>query len=495
LREFPVKALMNAIQEPDSVSWLRVRPRGRLTVLMLFLTDLLTVASVNVLVIWVRLLLGGSFEVSLYVRLWPCLFLFPVAYQTAGLYHGIALYPGVAFGPAEEIRRTVYATSFVYFGLGVASFLSQSGILFSRLIFLGAWAVCLVMVPLMREAVRMAVAHRPWWGAPAIVCGVGATAQLVLETLRKNPGLGLRAVAVVDDDPATHGQVLCGVPVVGPLAAGPEFARRHGIRYAIIALPGVDAVCLRGILETYEDRFRHLLLIPNLFGFSTLWVRAHDLGGILGLEVRQQLLMPGVRLVKRSIDLVGALLGGTLILPLILGLALMIKLSSRGPVFYGAQRLGRRGRPFTAWKFRTMVRNADQVLVTHLERHPELRDEWGQTFKLKRDPRVTWVGRFLRKTSLDELPQLWNVIKGEMSLVGPRPIVDDEVGFYGESYDVYRKVRPGITGLWQVSGRSDTSYERRILLDLYYVRNWSVWLDIYILARTVKTVLACKGAY
>ncbi|OGV76712.1 MAG: UDP-phosphate galactose phosphotransferase [Lentisphaerae bacterium RIFOXYB12_FULL_65_16] len=445
--------------------------------------------------IWVRLHFGGIFELSLYTNLWPCLLIFPIAYQTAGLYHGIAFYPGVAFGPAEEIRRTVYATSFVYFGLGVASFLSQSGGLFSRLIFLGAWAVSLVMVPLMREVVRMALARQPWWGAPAIICGAGPTGLLVIETLQKNTGLGLRAVAVVDDDPSKQGQALCGVPVVGPLAVGPEFARRHGIRYAIIAMPGVDAACLRGILETYEDRFRHLLLIPNLFGFSTLWVRAHDLGGILGLEVRQQLLMPGVRVVKRSIDLVGALVGGALILPLILVLCLLIKVSSRGPVFYGAQRLGRRGRLFTAWKFRTMVQDADRVLSTYLERHPELRAEWERTFKLKNDPRVTLVGRFLRKTSLDELPQLWNVVTGEMSLVGPRPIVEDEIGYYGENYEVLKKVRPGITGLWQVSGRSDTSYERRVSLDLYYVRNWSVWLDVYILARTVKTVLACKGAY
>jgi lipopolysaccharide/colanic/teichoic acid biosynthesis glycosyltransferase len=142
-----------------------------------------------------------------------------------------------------------------------------------------------------------------------------------------------------------------------------------------------------------------------------------------------------------------------------------------------------------------MVQDADRVLQEYLEKNPALREEWESSYKLKNDPRITRVGKFLRKTSLDELPQLINVIKGEMSLVGPRPIVDDEVKFYGKSFRLYTQVLPGMTGLWQISGRSDTSYDYRVSLDEYYIRHWSIWMDFYILVRTVWVVLKHSGAY
>jgi Undecaprenyl-phosphate galactose phosphotransferase WbaP len=182
-------------------------------------------------------------------------------------------------------------------------------------------------------------------------------------------------------------------------------------------------------------------------------------------------------------------------LPLFVLISVAIKLSSPGPIFYGQLRIGRGSRHFRAWKFRTMVAGADRVLRDHLEADPELRQEWEHDHKLKDDPRVTWIGRFLRKTSLDELPQLFNVMVGQMSLVGPRPIVDAEIDKYGETFELYKEVSPGITGLWQVSGRNNTTYQERVDLDSYYVRNWSPWLDLYILMRTIKVVLRREGAY
>jgi Undecaprenyl-phosphate galactose phosphotransferase WbaP len=190
-----------------------------------------------------------------------------------------------------------------------------------------------------------------------------------------------------------------------------------------------------------------------------------------------------------------AVLAGTLLLPILLIIALALKLESRGPAFYRQNRLGRGGRAFRLWKFRTMVPEADRILREYIENHPECAREWERERKLKSDPRVTCIGRILRKTSLDELPQLWNVIRGEMSLVGPRPIVRDEIPKYGEGFPLYKQVLPGITGLWQVSGRNDTSYLDRVALDSYYVRNWSPWFDIYVLARTVRAVLVGAGAY
>jgi Undecaprenyl-phosphate galactose phosphotransferase WbaP len=183
------------------------------------------------------------------------------------------------------------------------------------------------------------------------------------------------------------------------------------------------------------------------------------------------------------------------LLPLLALIAFAIRCNSAGPALFAHERIGRGGRTFRALKFRTMVVDADEALKQVLARDPALRAEWRQFHKLKRDPRVTRVGAFLRKSSLDELPQLWNVIVGEMSLVGPRPIVADEVAKYRKAYAYYQRVRPGMTGMWQISGRNDTSYAERVRLDTYYVRHGSVWLDLYILAMTVGVVLKRNGAY
>jgi Undecaprenyl-phosphate galactose phosphotransferase WbaP len=195
------------------------------------------------------------------------------------------------------------------------------------------------------------------------------------------------------------------------------------------------------------------------------------------------------------IDLLVTTVCGILAAPLMLLIAVAIKLESPGPVFYAQRRIGRGGGEFRAWKFRSMIANADMVLKKYLDENPMLKDEWERTQKLKDDPRVTALGRFLRRCSLDELPQLWNVLRGEMSLVGPRPIVRDEIKHYGLDFETYTYVQGGLTGLWQVSGRSETSYQQRVDFDRFYVQNWSVWLDLCILFRTIGTVLSRAGAF
>lgn len=181
-------------------------------------------------------------------------------------------------------------------------------------------------------------------------------------------------------------------------------------------------------------------------------------------------------------------------LPVFLVLALCVKLSSPGPVFYRSWRLGRNGKKIGVWKFRTMYADADARLEKLLASNPALKKEWQENFKLKEDPRITPIGNFLRKTSLDELPQFWNVLTGEMSIIGPRPIVESEIVYYGKTYEIRKRVKPGITGLWQVSGRNDTEYSYRVMLDSYYIINWSIWLDYYIFFKTILIVLLRKGA-
>lgn len=182
-------------------------------------------------------------------------------------------------------------------------------------------------------------------------------------------------------------------------------------------------------------------------------------------------------------------------MPVWLAAALWIRTDSQGPVFFAQERIGQYGRIFPCYKFRTMFVHADEKLQSLLERDPDAQKEWESSFKLKEDPRITKAGRFLRRTSLDELPQLWNVIRGDMSLVGPRPIVHEEIEKYGPYFKEYDQVRPGITGLWQVSGRSNVDYGERVRMDSWYVHNWSVWIDMMLLWRTIKAVMEQKGAY
>jgi len=471
-----------------AMSALKVSSLSLPTIATLMGADLLALSLAGAISIYIHLVLDGQFQPYLYLQLWHLLIFFIISYATVGLY------PGVAISPIDELRWISISTTLIYLVLGSVIFLREEGEVYSRSIFLTGWVLSILLVLFNRALVRHFFAPQAWWGYPVVVLGAGKTGEMVIRTLKRRPGIGLKPVVVLDDNPNTHGKLL-DVPVLGGLELAPILARERHIPYAIVAMPGVPRNRLLRLIEKYGQTFPHLLVIPDLFGFSSLWVAAKDLGGVLGLEIRQQLLLPGPRLAKFLIDLTTTLIGGLLLLPLIVVIAGLIWLDSRGPIFYGQIRIGQNGQPFKAWKFRTMVRNADQVLVNYLENHPDLKESWLRDHKLRHDPRVTGIGRFLRRTSLDELPQLWNILRGEMSLVGPRPIIDEEIWRYGDLFNLYIKVTPGLTGLWQVSGRNNLPYEERVNLDAYYVRNWSVWLDVYVLVRTVWVVITGEGAY
>lgn len=201
------------------------------------------------------------------------------------------------------------------------------------------------------------------------------------------------------------------------------------------------------------------------------------------------------RVVKRAFDICAVTLISPLVIVVCSLIALLLILDSPGPVFFSHSRIRRGGKYFAMWKFRTMCCNGAEVLERHFDHHPEDRAEWERSWKLRNDPRVSGLGAFLRRTSLDELPQIWNVLTGEMSLVGPRPIVYEEVERYGADYAYYAAVKPGITGLWQTSGRSKLTYPQRVALDRFYVENWSLWFELKILFRTIRSVASSEGAY
>jgi len=425
-----------------------------------------------------------------FVTYWPYLPAFLVVFYI------FRLYPGLNLAHAEELRRFT-----------MTSFLTHTGIILSRMIigkkfvldpysiaFILSWLSSIIAFPLFRGVVRKVFQDAPWWGVPVVIFGAGQTGRLMVDRLKKKPWLGYRPVLLLDDDPAL-GSEYSGIPILNGIDLGPSVADECNIDTAIVAMPGINRRRLGIIVAEYVRAFRHYTLIPDYIGVTNIWMSVRDFDGVLGLDTVQSLLLPLNHNLKRLIDVILCVAGGLLILPFVGALALLIKLDSPGPVFYGHHRLGKDGKFFIAWKFRSMVSNSQEILEKLLDSDPAIRSEWEANHKLCDDPRITRMGKFLRKTSLDELPQLWNVLKGEMSLVGPRPIVEDEVAKYGHHYPLFASVKPGMSGLWQVSGRSETDYEERIALDILYIQSWSLWLDMYILFKTLGVVLGGKGAY
>ena len=459
-------------------------------IVILLITDVTVVAAVAILAWWIKSLSDHNLPIDLYLHLLPALLAVLVI-----AFAGLGLYPGIGFAAHDELRRLSIGITLVFLGAVASSFLLKGGEMVSRQICVSAWALALIGVPLARAAVRRLSCRQPWWGLPCAILGAGRTGTQVVAMLQARPWLGLRPVAVLDDDESLRRIPVGGITVEGPIVERASALAALGVRHNVLAIPGMAPDRLARLLDQLGDHVRHVYIAPALPGSPDVIAEAREFANTMVLEVRQNLLHPGARATKRTLDIVSVLAGSVFVIPLVGLFALMIKLGSRGPVFYGQRRIGRGGREFMAWKFRSMVADADAQLKLYLSQHPELHEEWERDHKLKNDPRVTWFGRFLRRTSLDELPQLWNIFCGEMSLVGPRPIVSAEIPKYGERFVLYQKVRPGLSGLWQVSGRNDTTYAERVALDCYYVRNWSVWIDLVILARTVRVVVFGKGAY
>ena len=456
---------------------------------VLLMSDVASACVANRVALAARDLLGGAVLMDAHFALWPFLVLFIVVFAWQGLYQIAGI------NPANEIRRIVWGSSLVYVFVMGSAFLVQSEARISRGALLIGCLVTIMLVMLSRYLVRGWLSRYDWWGEPVVVLGAGLTGQTVVRSLRRSRYLGWRPIAMLDDDPAKHGLEYSGVPVVGPLADAPSFAREMHLRSAIVAMPGASMECLLNLEQQCAKVFPQLIILPNFCTYASMWAQPRDLGGIFGLEIQRNLLMAWPRFSKRTFDLICCLMGMVILLPLVLFFSVAIKATSAGPVFYSQERNGRHGRLFRAWKFRSMIKDADAILNQYLMAHPELQAEWNRDHKLRNDPRVTWIGKIMRRTSLDELPQIWNVIRGEMSLVGPRPIVHAEVAKYRDLFDLYSQVRPGISGLWQVSGRNDTTYDERVMLDAAYVRNWSIWLDAWILIRTMRVVVLGKGAY
>jgi Undecaprenyl-phosphate galactose phosphotransferase WbaP len=419
------------------------------------------------------------------------------------LYHESILAPGLIPPPQEELRRifliffgllTIRMFYFREFPLLAKHFGGGDPVFIPLKFFLvfGMLPFLYGGVIFFRWLARNWMFRKEIGVVPVVILGAGTTGRVVARVLKKSKHFGMKPVGFFDDDPRKQGGQIHGLPVLGTLADYHENQESFPGAVPVLCLP-IFALLRWGKRAFFQNQRAYIASSDNFFPATGAGI--YDLHGLTVLGLKNDLNISFNLHAQRLLNLLIAVpVVIVFMLPMAV-IAVLIKLTSPGPVIYFARRLGQGGREITIPKFRTMYRDAEARLAELLERSPELRREWDEHFKLKEDPRITPLGAFLRKTSLDELPQLFSVLKGDMNLVGPRPIVTAEIPRFGDSYEFISRVKPGLTGMWQVSGRSETTYEERVFLETYYIRNWSLWLDLYILMKTALEVALCRGAY
>lgn len=452
---------------------------GRIRVLLLWLTDVLCVYSLLFFVAWAYQSFGfGSYEHGIwhYWKLWPLGPLFTAVNFALRLYQGNALYPAAPVSEVEELRRIFWSAVLTHIGLlAVLALARQTTEGYSRAVIVISGLLTALFAQACRNFSRRLLKRLDIAQIPVYLAGGGSAAEVVASALSKDSYIGFKVIRSFDRD---FREIV-------------PSARKDGVK---VLLACQDERLFRAQLDDFTTWFSHVEYFPTSAAFPIYGAQPVMVDAIGGLEMVNQRRIRVMRLCKSALDFSLTLVALAFALPLFVVIPALIKLTSRGPVFYRAKRLGKFGRQIKVWKFRSMYADADARLAGLLESDPAIKAEYEANFKIADDPRVTPLGRFLRKTSLDEVPQLLNVLSGEMALIGPRPIVEKEVAHYGKDYAVFSSVKPGITGLWQVSGRSDTDYARRVALDAHYVLNWSPWLDVWILFRTIGAVFFMRGA-
>lgn len=357
----------------------------------------------------------------------------------------------------------------------------------SRLLIISGWVFAAIAMIATRSAVRYFAVKNETFAIPTLLIGAGATAKQAREAISSAPELGYDIVAHIKNLPDEFMQVG---------RSWKNLCAKYKVEYVMIALDGEELTACEKMMKKLMRETIPFSVCPPIqnlpvMGMMPQYFFNHDM---MLLTRTSGLEQPIPRFIKRLFDIVVSGTALLLLSPIMLCIGMIIK-TDGGAALFGHKRIGKGGKIFPCWKFRSMIMNGDVMLKKHLAENPEAAAEWNATQKLQYDPRVTKIGKILRVTSIDELPQLINVLKGEMSLVGPRPIVHDEVRHYNYDIAHYHRVRPGVTGLWQVSGRNDVSYAKRVEMDSWYVRNWSLWHDIAILCKTVPAVFKRSGAY
>jgi Undecaprenyl-phosphate galactose phosphotransferase WbaP len=370
-----------------------------------------------------------------------------------------------------------------------------------RMMFVSTWAVAFILVPLGRLGIKRVLLWVGLWRRPVIVIGSGEHARSAIAALCDEPLMGyhIRWIGKFEgDESISRPIVIAGsnLPVI-ELGSNPK-RTLHNLGSPQIIVAVDNLAHQEQLIQDLGIRFKDIHVIPSIRGLPFQGMEAlrffrHE---VLLLRAHNNLARTGPQFIKRTFDIIAASCLLTLFFPLLAWISWKIWREDGGPLLFVQPRIGRNGQRFSFYKFRSMVQDADFMLEEWKTRNPARWREYEQgNFKLRDDPRITVAGKWLRSTSMDELPQLLNVLRGNMSLVGPRPFLERESAFYGESVRLYYEVRPGITGLWQISGRSDTQFADRVALDSWYIRNWSLWIDIVVLLKTVRVVFGRSGAY
>ena len=435
-----------------------------------FGVDAVVFAAVGVLMTWA----GGS-NAGVFVGALPVLLLSLVV---------SGAYDPTRFHPAEELR-TVARTSGVAlsaYGFGLAGLTDLA----TAIVFAGVAATTVAALVAARALHRVVVARAPWWGSKTVVISSGTAGDDVVRTFETWPEIGFRTEAVLRANDAASWRAASEQAI--------QLAHDRRASTLIVAAPDLPARPLFDLVRRESRFYRRVLVVPAAPGSGIAWTTRREVRGLFGYGIRHAALDRRSRFVKRALDLVFSLIALVALLPVLVGVALVVRLSSPGRIFYRQLRMRQDGRCFWVLKFRTMYADADRRLEALLAEDPKQREEYARFHKLRDDPRVTPAGRWLRRHSLDELPQLLNVLRGEMSLVGPRAYMPGELDDMNGLARVVLDTRPGVTGLWQVSGRNRLSFDERVRLDAHYVQSWSLWLDLYLLARTVPVVLTGEGA-
>ncbi|EPH0466237.1 undecaprenyl-phosphate galactose phosphotransferase WbaP [Klebsiella quasipneumoniae] len=391
----------------------------------------------------------------------------------------------------KEILRTLVI--FAIIEIAVMAFTTWD---FSKYIWLSTWLLILLLLPVSRMVTKVFLDRLGYWKRETWIIGSGPNACEAFRAISSERNLGLNIVGFIE----SQGGVSAGETFDNILVMPSDLnwlSKVDRKTQFIVAVESHQGDIRNTWLRKFMIQgYRYVSVIPTLRGMpldstDMSFIFSHE---VMIFRVQQNLAKYSSRLIKRLFDLTGSIIIIALLSPLLFYISIKVK-KDGGPAIYGHERIGKDGKPFKCLKFRSMVINSKEVLDELLRTDPEAKKEWDATFKLKKDPRITKIGTFLRRTSLDELPQLFNVLKGEMSLVGPRPIITAELERYNDEVDYYLLSKPGMTGLWQVSGRSDVDYETRVYLDAWYVKNWSMWNDIAILFKTISVVLKKDGAY
>jgi undecaprenyl-phosphate galactose phosphotransferase len=440
-------------------------------------------------------LLPFNFSLGYYFRFWwiPLIFIIAIAYEK--LY--MKRLP--LWDETREMIKAVTASIIVIFAIVSLGKLSN---VISRLVIVFLWLYSLVMFPVFRSLGKKILSAIGLWQENAIIIGAGNAGMEIARGIMREAHLGYKIIGFLDDAEEKKGIEIridnTTYKVFGKTVHFRKFVNLLHISTVIIAIPSLSLQKMSELTSAVQRYTKSVLLVPDLKGIALLNTELYHLfmQQLFLLKTKNNLKSLFNRFVKRSFDLTVAILFFPLFFLLAGIIGILVKIDSPGPLFYSHLRIGQNGKPIRVYKIRTMYLDAREKLKEFLEKDQSAKEEWDAFFKLKNDPRVTRTGKWLRETSLDELPQIVNIIKGDMSLVGPRPVLQEEIDYYYKEYaDYYFMVKPGMTGLWQTSGRNVINYDFRVKLDTWYVLNWSLWFDIVILVKTIRVVLNKEGAY